>query len=81
MTNWDYMNLGAQQGWQCSVCGRVNAPWLPSCPCGGQANVRLSYSTGTDYDLDREKYLKKYQKELDEILDFLNESIDNAPKK
>ena len=74
MTNWDYMNFGVQQGWQCPVCGRVNAPWMPCCSCGGKADVRLSYSsTSTDYDLDREKYLKKYQKELDEIIKLLNE--------
>ena len=22
-------------GWICPVCGRGNAPWSPSCPCGG----------------------------------------------
>jgi len=23
----------AQQGWQCPVCLRVNAPWVSQCPC------------------------------------------------
>lgn len=23
----------AQQGWQCPVCERVNAPWVSQCPC------------------------------------------------
>jgi len=23
------------QGWECPRCGRVNAPWVPQCPCAG----------------------------------------------
>ena len=26
-------NMPAQQGWQCPVCGTVNAPWKPACDC------------------------------------------------
>ena len=26
----------AQQGWQCPICKRVLAPFVPECPCGGQ---------------------------------------------
>ena len=25
-----------KKGWICPVCGKVNAPWMPSCPCGGE---------------------------------------------
>lgn len=25
--------LPPQQGWICPKCGRVNAPWLPTCDC------------------------------------------------
>ena len=25
--------LPPQQGWICPKCGRVNAPWLPTCGC------------------------------------------------
>lgn len=26
-------NMPVQQGWQCPVCGMVNAPWKPVCDC------------------------------------------------
>jgi len=26
--------LPHQLGWQCPKCGRGNAPWQPTCPCG-----------------------------------------------
>ena len=26
----------ASQGWQCPICKRVLAPFVPECPCGGQ---------------------------------------------
>ena len=31
-----YMQVGAQQGWQCPICKRVLSPWTPECPCKGQ---------------------------------------------
>lgn len=34
--NMNFMQLGAQQGWQCPVCKRVLSPWTPECPCRGQ---------------------------------------------
>lgn len=77
MTNWDYMNLGVQQGWQCPVCGRVNAPWLPCCSCGGKFGTYTT-TDGTDYkpteseyEAKRNNYMSKYQEELDKILDML----------
>lgn len=27
----------ALQCWQCPVCGKVNAPFVAQCPCGGNA--------------------------------------------
>lgn len=29
------IHTGAQQGWQCPVCKKILAPWLPECPCNG----------------------------------------------
>ncbi len=25
--------MSPQQGWVCPLCGKVNAPWSPSCDC------------------------------------------------
>lgn len=47
MTN-NYMKLGAQQGWQCPVCGNVLSPWTTMCPCHG--NPTWTTSTTTDGD-------------------------------
>ena len=33
-----YMKVGAQQGWQCPVCGIINSPWTAQCPCHGNPN-------------------------------------------
>lgn len=29
----EYVQPPAQQGWQCPKCGRINAPWVATCPC------------------------------------------------
>lgn len=41
----NYMKLGAQQGWQCPVCGNVLSPWTTMCPCHGQPNWNTITST------------------------------------
>ena len=34
----------AQQGWVCPKCGRVNAPWMGTCPCFADKNtIRYNY--------------------------------------
>ncbi len=35
--------LPPQQGWICPKCGRVNAPWMPTCGCVS------SQTSGTPY--------------------------------
>lgn len=46
----NFMQVGAQQGWQCPVCKRILSPWTPECPCRGQGMETItmtSTSTGT----------------------------------
>ena len=41
-------SVGAQQGWQCPVCGKVYAPWVSECTrCGG---VLIGVATGKGDD-------------------------------
>ena len=37
--------LPPQQGWICPKCGRVNAPWMPTCGC-----VSSQTTASTTYD-------------------------------
>lgn len=39
--------IGAMQGWQCPVCGRVLAPFITECPCHGNQQSTTISSTGT----------------------------------
>ena len=51
--DWDYhsMTLAAQQGWQCPVCGKVNAPWMAQCTCDGKVPYHTT-ATGTGKTLE-----------------------------
>lgn len=31
----------SREGWRCPNCGAINAPWMPTCGCGG----RMGYNT------------------------------------
>lgn len=35
---------GFQQGWICPKCGRVNAPWIGTCPCYVENSKRATFS-------------------------------------
>ena len=43
-TYWEERMSGAQQGWQCPVCGRINAPWMPFCTCT-EEQKKVTYTT------------------------------------
>ena len=47
-----YMTPNYQQGWICPRCGRVNAPWVMTCPCKSNAYIfkeekPITYTTTT----------------------------------
>ena len=39
--------LPPQQGWICPKCGRVNAPWLPTCGCVSSQTSSTPYLVKT----------------------------------
>lgn len=39
--------MGNNTGWICPVCGRVHAPWVPSCECKGQIKYNINTNTNT----------------------------------
>lgn len=47
MTTENFMQVGAQQGWQCPVCKRILSPWTPECPCRGQGPETIWTTTTT----------------------------------
>ena len=50
-------NMPVQQGWQCPVCGTVNAPWKPVCDCQAFNNpIYSSKSTTTPFSIDYSKH-------------------------
>lgn len=49
--NYNFMQLGAMQGWQCPICKRVLAPFVQECPCKGQGIATMTVATGTADDL------------------------------
>ena len=45
--NYNFMQVGAMQGWQCPICKRVLAPFVQECPCKGQGMGTVTIATGT----------------------------------
>lgn len=45
-----YMKIGAQQGWQCPVCGSINSPWTTQCPCHGNPNWITTITSTSEHD-------------------------------
>lgn len=46
-STYEYHEMSAQQGWQCPICGAVNAPWAMQCPCRGSHFVTVSTNADT----------------------------------
>lgn len=42
-----FYQVGAQQGWQCPICKRVLAPFIPECPCQGMQTITFATSANT----------------------------------
>ena len=42
-----YPQYGGQQGWVCPKCGRVNAPWVATCPCSKKTVTYTTTTTST----------------------------------
>lgn len=43
--NYNFMQVGAMQGWQCPICKRVLAPFVQECPCKGQGIATVTVAT------------------------------------
>lgn len=51
------------QGWQCGVCGRVNAPHVAQCPCGPSKYTISSNSWDKEdkYDMKSTEIAKLFE--------------------
>ncbi len=55
--NIDYMQVGAQQGWQCPLCKRIYGPFVPEClKCN---NVEMTLKIGDKGIEELEKNMTK----------------------
>ena len=45
MTNQQERDKPTQKGWECPKCGRINAPWVTTCPYHGFIPTP-NYTTG-----------------------------------
>lgn len=66
-----YLKVGAQQGWQCPVCGSVNSPWTTQCPCHGNPNWYETTTITTSTPIKNEEY---------GVTAYMNETENNTEK-
>jgi hypothetical protein len=43
--NYNFIQVGVMQGWQCPICKRVLAPFVQECPCKGQGIATMTVAT------------------------------------
>ena len=43
-----------QKGWICPKCGKVHAPWVPSCECSNKNETLTLSTTGTNVNITKE---------------------------
>ena len=51
-------------GWQCPLCGKVHAPWVPSCVCTGPPARLLPRIANPDY-VEPSRTVDDFPRELD----------------
>lgn len=77
------VNTTASRGWQCPMCGKVHAPWVPDCRCdnhidkytGDDAHlvelVAKIYEQKVPEDELPEEEIPQTQKEVNAIIEVL----------
>lgn len=45
--NYNFVQMGAMQGWQCPICKRILAPFVQECPCKGQGISTVTVATSS----------------------------------
>lgn len=45
--NYNFVQMGALQGWQCPICKRILAPFVQECPCKGEGIQTMTVATRT----------------------------------
>lgn len=61
--DFNFMQLGAMQGWQCPICKKILAPFVPECPCQGEGKKTITTTGGTSINIDWTKQNIKTKEE------------------
>ena len=59
--NYDWNKISfASQGWECPKCGRINAPWMPTCPCYQDKTKTFTTDTDSNISVNSETGTQSY---------------------